>query len=106
MYLTDVMSEFFSITQICIGLMGNSLLFTLYMYTSLTQPHLRKPMDFILIHLTLVNILTIVFRSIPDTMSSLGARDFLDDVACKATIYIYRVAWGLSICTTSLLSVF
>ncbi|KAM5207531.1 LOW QUALITY PROTEIN: vomeronasal type-1 receptor 2-like [Hipposideros larvatus] len=106
MFPSDVIWGFFSIAQICVGLMGNSLFFTLYMYTFLTQSYLKRPMDLVFTHLTLVYVLTIMFRLIPDTMSSLGARHFLDDVACKATMYTYRVTRGLSICTTSLLSVF
>ncbi|KAM9633177.1 vomeronasal type-1 receptor 1-like [Trichechus inunguis] len=86
--------------------MGNSLLLTLCMHTFLVQPHLKKPIDTIVIHLALVNGITIMFRLIPDTMSSFGVREFMDDVGCKAVLYIYRLTWGLSICTTSFLSAF
>jgi vomeronasal1 receptor len=76
------------------------------MYTFLTQPDLKKPIDFIFMHLTVVNMLTIVFTLMPDIMSSFGVSHFLDDVGCKAVLYIFRVTRGLSICTTSLMSTF
>ncbi|KAM9226284.1 LOW QUALITY PROTEIN: vomeronasal type-1 receptor 4-like [Dugong dugon] len=95
----------FFICQLCIGLTGNLLLLTLYTYTFLVQPHLKKPIDMIVIHLTMANSMTIMFRLIPDVMVSFGVR-FMDDVRCKAVLYIYRLTWGLSICTTSFLSAF
>ncbi|XP_058385710.1 vomeronasal type-1 receptor 4-like [Diceros bicornis minor] len=106
MYSSDIIFVVFLMSPICIGFVGNSLIFTLYMYTFFTQSHLKKPIDLIFIHLTLVNVFTILFRLIPDVMSSFGVRHFLDDVGCKATLYTYRVTRGLSICTTSLLSAF
>ncbi|EPY72457.1 vomeronasal 1 receptor bosTauV1R403 [Camelus ferus] len=72
----------------------------------LIQSPLKKPIDLIFIHLTFVNILTIMFKLIPDLMSSFGVRHFLDDVGCKVTLFVYRVTRGLSICTTALLSAF
>ncbi|XP_055267020.1 vomeronasal type-1 receptor 4-like [Moschus berezovskii] len=106
MLSSDAILGFFFISLICIGLMGNSVLFMLYVDTFLTQSYLKKPIDVIFIHLTLVNVLTISFKLIPDVMSSFGERYFLEDVGCKATLYIYRVTRGLSICTTAFLSVF
>ena len=106
MLASDAILEFFFMSQICIGLMGNSVLFKLKMCTCITQPHLKKPIDVIFIHLTLVNVLTIMFKLIPDVMSSFGVRHFLDDVGCKATLFTHRVTRGLSICTTALLSAY
>ncbi|NP_001160833.1 vomeronasal 1 receptor oryCunV1R1672 [Oryctolagus cuniculus] len=103
---SDLIFGFFLISQICIGVFGNSLLFVLYTYAFLIRPHLKKPIDVIFLHLSLVNILTITFRLVPDIASSFGVRHFLDSVGCKTVLYTYRVTRGLSICTTSLLSVF
>nr|XP_048283754.1 vomeronasal type-1 receptor 1-like [Myodes glareolus] len=86
--------------------MGNSLLFILYMYAFLIQPHLKKPIDMIFTHLTLVNVLSIVFRLIPDVMASFAVKLLFHDVGCKAVLYAYSVTRGLSICTILLLSVF
>ncbi|KAM4825517.1 vomeronasal type-1 receptor 4-like [Thomomys bottae] len=86
--------------------MGNSLLSLLYLYTFLVQPHLKKPIDAIFMHLTLVNILNLPLTLLPNIMASFGVQRFLDDVGCKAVVFLSRVTRGLSICTTSLLSVF
>ncbi|KAM4825512.1 vomeronasal type-1 receptor 4-like [Thomomys bottae] len=86
--------------------MGNSLLSLLYLYTFLVQPHMKKPIDAIFMHLTLVNILNLPLTLLPNIMASFGVQRFLDDVGCKAVMFLFRVTRGLSICTTSLLSVF
>ncbi|XP_012883012.1 PREDICTED: vomeronasal type-1 receptor 96-like [Dipodomys ordii] len=68
--------------------------------------HLKKPINAIFIHLTVVNILNITFTLVPNIMASFGVQRFLDDVGCKAVVCLFRVTQDLSICTTSLLSVF
>ena len=106
MFSSDTIFGIFLISQICIGFLGNSLLFVLHMYTFLAQSHLKKPIDLIFIHLTLANVLTVMLKLIPHVAASFGIRHFLDDLGCKATLYTYRVTWGFSICTTSFLSAF
>ncbi|XP_042556150.1 vomeronasal type-1 receptor 41-like [Dipodomys spectabilis] len=96
----------FLIAQLCVGVMGNSLLFVLHLYTFLFQSHLKNPINAIFMHLTVVNILNLTFTMLPDIMAYFRFERFLDDVGCKAVVYLYRVTRGLSICTTSLLSVF
>ncbi|NP_001160683.1 vomeronasal 1 receptor oryCunV1R1522 [Oryctolagus cuniculus] len=86
--------------------MANSLLFIIYTYTFLIEPHLKKPIDWIFMHLTVVNISTIIIPSIPELMSSFGVKNFFDDIGCQTFLYVSRVIRGLSICTTFLLSVF
>ncbi|KAM7233183.1 hypothetical protein CapIbe_015319 [Capra ibex] len=104
MFPREVIWGLFFVFQISIGFMGNSLLFMLCVYIFLDKNHVKKPIDLICVHLTSVNALTILFKLIPDIVSSFGIKHFLDDVGCKATLYIYRVTRGLSICTTALLS--
>ncbi|XP_074227310.1 vomeronasal type-1 receptor 4-like [Camelus bactrianus] len=104
MFPSDAIWEFFLISQICMGLMGNSILFISYVCTFLT--HLKKPVDLIFMHLTLVNVLTIIFKLIPGIMSSFGVKHFESDAGCKAILFTNRVTRGLSICTTTLLSAF
>lgn len=106
MFPRDLISGFFLLSEVFIGFMGNSLLFILYMYAFLIQPHLKKPIDMIFTHLTLIKILSIVFRLIPDVMASFAVKLLFHDVGCKAVLYAYSVTRGLSICTTSLLSAF
>ncbi|XP_076783062.1 vomeronasal type-1 receptor 4-like [Arvicanthis niloticus] len=106
MFPRDLISGFFLLLEIFIGFMGNLLLFILYMYIFLTHPRQKKPIDMIFTHLMLVNVLSIVFRLIPDVMASFAVRLLFHDVVCKAVLYAYSVTRGLSICTTSLLSAF
>ncbi|EGW00802.1 vomeronasal type-1 receptor 4 [Cricetulus griseus] len=106
MFSRDLISEFFFLSELFIGFLGNSLLFMLYMYSFLIQPRLKKPIDMIFTHLTLVNVLSIAFRLLPDVMASFAVKLLFHDVGCKAVLYAYSVTRGLSICTTSLLSVF
>ncbi|XP_069856511.1 olfactory receptor class A-like protein 1 [Dipodomys merriami] len=86
--------------------MGNSLLSMLYLYMFLFQRHLKKPIDAIFMHLTVVNILNLTFTILPDIIACFGIQRFLNDVGCKVVVYFLRVTRGLSICTTSLLSAF
>lgn len=59
MFTSDEVLGFFHMFQICVGFMGNSLLFTV---TFLTHYHMKNPIDLIFTHLTLVNILNIMFN--------------------------------------------
>ncbi|XP_020010861.2 vomeronasal type-1 receptor 1-like [Castor canadensis] len=106
MLVSELIFGIFLTSEIVLGFGGNTLLFMLCVYTILFQRHLKKPIDVIFTHLSLVNVLTIMFRLIPDTMSSFGGGHLFDDVGCKAVLYSYRVTRGLSICTTSLLTAF
>ncbi|XP_071074831.1 vomeronasal type-1 receptor 4-like [Dasypus novemcinctus] len=75
-------------------------------YTFLFQPHQKKPLDLIIAHLTFANATTMIIIGIPEIMLSFGMRNFMDDIGCKAVLYTHRVSRGLSLCTTSFLSVF
>ncbi|XP_053513696.1 vomeronasal type-1 receptor 3-like [Artibeus jamaicensis] len=92
--------------QTGVGFLGNCLLFMLYMYTLFTLPHKKKPADGILAHLTLANSLTVLFRGVPNIISSFGMRPEISDTECKLVLYIQRVTRGISLCTTSLQSLF
>ncbi|KAL1763490.1 vomeronasal type 1 receptor J3, partial [Sigmodon hispidus] len=91
---------------LCVGVIGNLLLLMLYVYSFLVKTQFSRPIDPIFMHLVIVNIFTIIFVMISHIMSSFGVHNFLDDVGCKAVLYVFRVARGLSICTTSILSTF
>ena len=106
MISSDKIFGIFFFFQICFGLMGNSLLFILYMYIFLILPHKKKPTDVILIHLTFANTLTLVFRGVPNTLLSFGISPEMGDIGCKAVVYIQRVTRSISLYTTSLQSTF
>ncbi|XP_036763858.2 vomeronasal type-1 receptor 4-like [Manis pentadactyla] len=96
----------FFVSQFGIGFIGNTLLLTLQTNILLFQHRTKKPIDWIFIHLTLANVMTILFSGVPEIIHYFGIRNFLDDAGCKAVLYLFRVGRGLSLCTTSLLSMF
>uniref|UniRef100_A0A8C8UDA1 Vomeronasal type-1 receptor n=1 Tax=Peromyscus maniculatus bairdii TaxID=230844 RepID=A0A8C8UDA1_PERMB len=75
-----------------------------YMFSWWRGPE-KKPIHLILIHLAFTNIIILLAKGLPNTMAAFGLRNFLDDIGCKIVIYLQRVARGLSICTSSLLTV-
>ncbi|XP_014922006.2 vomeronasal type-1 receptor 4-like [Acinonyx jubatus] len=102
---SDTILGIFFLFQFGIGFIGNTLLLMLNINT-LFQPSSKKPIDLICTHLTLANIMTILSSVIPEIINAFGVRNFLDDIGCKAVLYIYRVTRGVSLCTTSFLSIF
>ncbi|XP_048205266.1 putative vomeronasal receptor-like protein 4 [Perognathus longimembris pacificus] len=85
------------------GIVGNILVFVRHVYAFVTGPE-RKPVDLILIHLTLSNGIIICSTGVRRIATVFYFRNFLGDVGCKTVVYLERVARGLSICTTCLLS--
>ncbi|KAG3288536.1 putative vomeronasal receptor-like protein 4 [Ictidomys tridecemlineatus] len=85
-----------------LGVVGNT--FVLVNNMSLFRGTM-KSIHLILINLSFANIITLLTGVMPRTISSLGLRNFIDDITCKTVVYLQRVARGLSICTTSLLTV-
>ena len=93
-------------SQLFFGVIGNTSLFILYIYTFLFKSHFKKLIDAFFMHLTIANMVTVIFALIPDIVSSFGVPNFLDDVGCKVVSCIYRISRGLSISTTCILSTF
>ncbi|XP_055462702.1 vomeronasal type-1 receptor 4-like [Psammomys obesus] len=87
-----------------LGTLGNISVSVNYMFSLLGGSE-RKPIHLILIHLAFTNIIILLSRGLQKTIPSFGLRNFLDDMGCKIIVYLERVARGLSICTTSLLTV-
>nr|AWV50266.1 vomeronasal type 1 receptor 20 [Nannospalax galili]AWV50269.1 vomeronasal type 1 receptor 20 [Nannospalax galili]AWV50289.1 vomeronasal type 1 receptor 20 [Nannospalax galili]AWV50293.1 vomeronasal type 1 receptor 20 [Nannospalax galili]AWV50297.1 vomeronasal type 1 receptor 20 [Nannospalax galili] len=106
MFSSDTILGIVLIAQFCVGIRGNSLLFIFYIYTFSFKPHVKRPIDSIFMHLTIVNIVMVIFTLIPDILSTFGVRRFLDDVCCKVVMYVFRVTRALTICTTCILSTF
>ncbi|XP_021515318.1 putative vomeronasal receptor-like protein 4 [Meriones unguiculatus] len=86
------------------GIVGNILVFVRYVYTSALGTE-KKPVDLILIHLAFSNMIIICSTGITDIATVFYFRNFLGDIGCKVMVYLARMARGLSICTTCLLSV-
>ncbi|XP_041488820.1 vomeronasal type-1 receptor 4-like [Microtus oregoni] len=86
------------------GMLGNISVSVNYMIRCCGSPE-KKIIQLILIHLAFTNIIMLLANGLPKTMAAFGLRNFLDDIGCKITIYLQRVARGVSICTSSLLTV-
>ncbi|XP_007538847.2 vomeronasal type-1 receptor 4-like [Erinaceus europaeus] len=93
------------LAQIVTGIMGNFSLLYHYLFLYCIQSRL-KATDLILSHLTLANFFLILSKAVPKTMAGLGLTDFMSGFACQFHLYVYRVARGVSIGTTCLLSVY
>ncbi|XP_059119256.1 vomeronasal type-1 receptor 4-like [Peromyscus eremicus] len=87
-----------------LGTLGNISVSVNYMFSWWGGPE-KKPIHLILIHLAFTNIIILLAKGLPNTIAAFGLRNFLDDIGCKILIYLERVARGLSICTSSLLTV-
>ncbi|XP_057643354.1 putative vomeronasal receptor-like protein 4 [Chionomys nivalis] len=85
------------------GTVGNIIVFIRYVYTSALGTE-KKPMDLILIHLAFSNMIIICTTGITDIATLFYFKNFLGDIGCKAMVFLARMARGLSICTTCLLS--
>ncbi|XP_077874752.1 putative vomeronasal receptor-like protein 4 [Ictidomys tridecemlineatus] len=84
------------------GIVGN--IFVLVNYMGLFRITV-KSIHLILIHLAFTNMITLLTKLMQLIIFSFGFRDLIDDIVCKMVLYLSRVARGLSICTTSLLTV-
>ncbi|XP_051050576.1 vomeronasal type-1 receptor 4-like [Phodopus roborovskii] len=93
---------FFFMTMV--GTLGNISVSMNYMFSWWGGPE-KKPIHLILIHLAFANIIILLEKGLPKAMAALGLHNFLDDIGCKILIYMGRVARGVSICTSSLLTV-
>ncbi|NP_001240363.1 vomeronasal 1 receptor ornAnaV1R3042 [Ornithorhynchus anatinus] len=91
--------------QMSIGISENVFLLLFYIHLTSSSPWLNSS-DLILTHLTLANTTVFLTKGILDTLSGWGWRIFLGDMGCKTLLYLYRVARGLTICSTCLLSIF
>ncbi|KAM6176953.1 vomeronasal type-1 receptor 4-like [Erethizon dorsatum] len=87
-----------------LGILGNTSVFVIYV-CNFGGVNRSKSIQLILIHLVFTNFLMLVSKGIPKTIAAFGVRNFLDDIGCKTVVYLERVARGLSICTSSLLTV-
>ena len=87
-----------------VGTLGNMFVSVNYTFSYWGSSE-KKPIYLILIHLAFTNILILLTKGLPKTILAFGLRNFLDDIGCKIIVYLERVARGLSICTSSFLTV-
>ncbi|XP_048205246.1 putative vomeronasal receptor-like protein 4 [Perognathus longimembris pacificus] len=86
------------------GIAGNILVCVNYMWC-FQKPTEKKSIYPILIHLAFTNIITLLSKGMPKTIVAFGMRNILDDISCKMVVFLERASQGLSICTTSHLTV-
>lgn len=91
--------------QTGMGILGNTVVLLAYAHIIYTEPKLI-PVDLILCHLAFANLMLLLTRCVPQTMTVFGMRDLLNDPGCKVVIYAYRIGRALSVCITCMLSVF
>ncbi|XP_028639910.1 vomeronasal type-1 receptor 4-like [Grammomys surdaster] len=94
---------FFSLS--IIGIPGNFTLLYHYIYIYITRCMLRST-DWVLMHLIVANILTLLCKGVPKTISFFGFKDIFNDMGCKWFSFVHRVSRGACIGSTSFLSVF
>ncbi|CAO2595463.1 Vomeronasal type-1 receptor 4 [Lemmus lemmus] len=102
--LSKIIKQIIFLFMPVFGTLGNIYVSVKYMFSWWGGPE-KKPIQLILIHLAFTNIIILLAKGLPKTMADFGWRNFLDDIGCKILIYLTRVARGVSICTSSLLTV-
>lgn len=91
--------------QTGLGALANAAVLMAYCHMAVVEVAL-KPVDRILAHIAFANLLLLLTRGVPQTMTVFGLHHLLDDPSCKVVIYAYRVGRALSVCLTCMLSVF
>ncbi|XP_029358723.1 olfactory receptor class A-like protein 1 [Echeneis naucrates] len=95
----------FFLLQTGLGILGNTVVLLAYSHIIYNKSKLL-PVDMILCHLAFANLMLLLTRCVPQTMTVFGMRKLLNDPGCKAVIYAYRIFRALSVCVTCMLSVF
>ncbi|XP_041498402.1 vomeronasal type-1 receptor 94-like [Microtus oregoni] len=91
------------LSEIGIGISANSILL-LFHILKFFGGHRPKPTDLPIGLLALIHLLMLLVMAVSATDIFISWQGW-DDITCKFLVYLYRVFRGLSLCTTSLLSV-
>ncbi|XP_031207767.1 vomeronasal type-1 receptor 4-like [Mastomys coucha] len=92
------------LSQTVVGFLANSFLLHHYLLFNSSGCKLRSRY-WLVMHLTIANIITLLCKGVPQTMACFGLKDFLNDFGCKGLFYFHRVGRGVSIGSTTFLSV-
>ncbi|CAO2627072.1 Vomeronasal type-1 receptor 4 [Lemmus lemmus] len=101
----DVAVGFFFLSQTLLGILGNSALLFCLIIADFCGNRTKKPTDLIVKHLTTANFI-VLCKGIPQTTAAFSQIHYLDYASCSLTLYFHRVARGVSLGSTSLMSVF
>uniref|UniRef100_A0A3Q3EME7 Vomeronasal type-1 receptor n=1 Tax=Labrus bergylta TaxID=56723 RepID=A0A3Q3EME7_9LABR len=74
--------------QTGMGILGNTVVLLAYAHIIFTESKLL-PVDMILCHLAFANLMLLLTRCVPQTMTVFGLRGLLNDPGCKVVIYAY-----------------
>uniref|UniRef100_A0A8C9PU81 Vomeronasal type-1 receptor n=1 Tax=Spermophilus dauricus TaxID=99837 RepID=A0A8C9PU81_SPEDA len=105
MAASDVAVGIIFLAQTVVGALGNSSLLLHYLGLYFTGCRVRHT-DWILQHLIVANLLTLLCKGVPHTMAAFSLEISLGDFGCKLLFYLHRVGRAMSIVTMYLLSVF
>ncbi|XP_010614449.2 vomeronasal type-1 receptor 90-like [Fukomys damarensis] len=89
--------------EVSIGIMANTVLLLFHVFTFILE-HRPKPTDMTIGHLSLIHVVMLLTSGFI-AIDIFGYKDFVNDITCKSVLYLYRLMRGLSVCTTSHLSV-
>ncbi|XP_043932209.1 olfactory receptor class A-like protein 1 [Protopterus annectens] len=86
-----------------VGIPGNlTVMFTFLIIKLYSNKFMMT--DIILTNLAFVNLLAVISRCIPITVTDFEGLTIFNDNSCRLSVYTYRVSRGTSVCLTSLLS--
>ncbi|XP_069879388.1 vomeronasal type-1 receptor 4-like [Dipodomys merriami] len=85
-----------------LGIVGNTFILLNYMH--MFKGSKKKSVHIVFIHLAFTDIIMLLSKVIPTTVAAFGMENFLEDIGCVISTYLERVTRGLSICTSSLLT--
>ncbi|XP_012891941.1 PREDICTED: vomeronasal type-1 receptor 4-like [Dipodomys ordii] len=85
-----------------LGIVGNTFILLNYMH--MFKGSKKISVHIVFIHLAFTNIIMLLSKVIPKTLAAFGLENFLEDIGCVMSVYLERVTRGLSICTSSLLT--
>ncbi|XP_052013319.1 putative vomeronasal receptor-like protein 4 [Apodemus sylvaticus] len=103
MIWSDLIQRVIFLYLIGLGTLGNTLIFVRHVHTFITGSE-KKPIDLIFTHLAFSNVIIICTSGVRYIATELHFKNVLGNAGCKTVVYLGRVARGLSICTTCLLS--
>ncbi|XP_075053909.1 olfactory receptor class A-like protein 1 [Mixophyes fleayi] len=104
MDLCIIIKGFSFFVQTSVGIISNCVVLASYANILYCGCKLM-PVDIVLSHLALVNMMVLLTRGVPQTMTIFGLQHVLSDIGCKVVVYIYRIVRALSVSLTCLLSV-
>ncbi|XP_052583125.1 putative vomeronasal receptor-like protein 4 [Peromyscus californicus insignis] len=104
MIWSDLIQQLIFLSLSGLGILGNILLFIRHVHMFIMGSK-KKPIDLIFTHLAISNVIILYTSGVRYIATDFHFKNVLGDAGCKAVVYLARVARGLSICTTCLLSV-